>query len=443
MKRIVILGGGESGVGSAILAKTKGMDVFLSDFGSLGTHYKKMLEQWEIEFEEGKHTEELILNADEIIKSPGIPDKVHIVRAVQRKGIPIISEIEFAGRYTDAKTICITGSNGKTTTTTLIYEILKNAGYNVGLAGNIGRSFALQVATESYDWYVIELSSFQLDGTFDFRADIAVLTNITPDHLDRYDYQMQNYINSKFRIIRNQTDKDFFIYNADDQVTVDNISSFEIKSNLLPFSVKNSSANAILDNAEIICKLENHEFKFAGDRLKIKGIHNIYNVMASALAAISAGINDEDLAQTLEEFAGVEHRLEVVREKDGVLYVNDSKATNVDSVWYALESMTRPVIWIAGGTDKGNVYDSLKGFAKEKVKTLICMGLDNSKLKDSFKGIINDIKDTSSLSETMKAIKETAKPGDVVLLSPACASFDLFLNYEDRGRKFKEEVNKL
>ncbi len=445
-KRLVVLGGGESGFGSAVLAKVKGYDVFLSDFGTLSDKYRRLLEEWEIPYEEGRHTPELILGATEVVKSPGIPDKAAIVQAVRERGIPVISEIELAGRYNRAKTVCITGSNGKTTTTTLTYEILRQAGLKVGLAGNIGRSFAFQVATEDYDWYVIELSSFQLDGMFDFRVDVAVLMNITPDHLDRYNYRMQNYADSKFRIIRNQGPEQRFIYCADDPVTCENLSRHELPMQRLPFSAREGfpDGGACLEAGLLKARIgDGRGFEMPVDDLKIKGIHNTYNAMAAALAALCAGVDGACIVDTLRTFSGVEHRLEAVREVNGVLYVNDSKATNVDSVWYALESMTRPVVWIAGGTDKGNDYEPLYDFARKKVKVLVCMGLDNRKLTDAFGDKVPVLYDTASLDEAMEAVERTAEPGDVVLLSPACASFDLFRNYEDRGRRFKEKVNAL
>ncbi len=441
MSRIVVLGGGESGVGAAVLAKVKGLDVFLSDNGNISAGYKSILEKWNVPYEEGKHSEELILNASEVVKSPGIPEKAPMVKAVREKGIPVISEIEFAGRYTDAKTICITGSNGKTTTTTLIYEMLRQGGFNVGLAGNIGESFALAVATKKYDWYVIELSSFQLDGMYDFKADIGILMNITPDHLDRYEYKLQNYVNSKFRILQNQGKNDTFIYCGDDPITLQNIGRYELPMETEPFSVKKRDGQkAWLDNGIIHVDGGSGEpFVIKTSELQIKGIHNTYDVMAATLAALKAGVAQDSISKTLKGFAGVEHRLEPCGEIDGVLYVNDSKATNVDSVWYALESMERPVVWIAGGTDKGNDYGALDSLVKQKVKSLVCMGVNNEKLKIFFSGKI-PVADTHSLEEAMSAAVKMAVRGDVVLLSPACASFDLFKNYEDRGEKFKAWV---
>ena len=442
IQRLVVLGGGESGFGSAVLARVKGFDVFLSDSGRIPDSYKVKLEEWNVPYEEGGHTAALILNADLAIKSPGIPDKAPIVRAVRERGIPVISEIEFAGRYSTARTICITGSNGKTTTTTLTHEILRRGGLNVGLGGNIGRSFAYQVATEQHDWYVLELSSFQLDGMFDFRAEVAVLMNITPDHLDRYDYCLQNYVDSKFRVVRNQQADDFFLWCADDPLTRENLAAHALPMHRLPFGVKGRQLpGASLEEGMIrIAMPDGAVFEIAADELKIKGIHNIYNAMAAATAGLIAGVSPESVADTLRNFQGVEHRLEPVAEVGGVLYINDSKATNVDSVWYALESMTRPVVWIAGGTDKGNDYAPLVDFARRKVKALVAMGVNNEKLIRSFREVVPHVEDTCSLAGAMASASALAEPGDVVLLSPACASFDLFKNYEDRGRQFKEWV---
>ncbi len=438
MRRLVVLGGEESGCGSAVLAKVKNLDVFVSDIGTIPEVYRSRLSEWDIPYEQGKHTEEVILSADEIVKSPGIPDSVPIVVAARRLGIPIISEIEFASRYTQAKLVCITGSNGKTTTTTLTYQMLKDGGYSVGVGGNIGESFAYSVATQNYDWYVLELSSFQLDGMFDFRADIALLMNITPDHLDRYDYKMQNYVDSKMRVIRNQRVGDSFIYCADDATIAGELDRYDIKSDILPFSVRvDSNVGGSIVGNNIVCRVDGTELVFDSKSLNTGGIHNIYNAMAASLSAISAGVDISSICRTLSEFRGVEHRLEAVKELDGVEYINDSKATNVDSVWYALESMTKPVVWIAGGKDKGNDYSPLLPLVRDKVKALVCMGLDNEKLLSSFDGVIPVIKDTNSLDAAMVAAQSLAVEGDVVLLSPACASFDLFKSYEDRGEQFK------
>ncbi len=444
-KRIVVLGGGISGYGSAILAKKQGLDVFLSDAGPISDLYRSRLEQWGVEYEQGGHTMEKILNATEVIKSPGIPDKAAVVVALRENGIPVISEMEFAARYMGkAKTICITGSNGKTTTTSLIYKILEDAGYNVALGGNIGESFAYSVATGQFDWYVLELSSFQLDGMFDFRANVAVLMNITPDHLDRYNYCFQNYVDSKMRITRNQKSNDCFIYSADDQVITAELEKHPVRSRELPFmahaAMASGAGDASLAGSLFVARVGNTEVEIDTDKMQIKGLHNAYDAMAAALAALAAGVSPEQVEKSIYNFSPVEHRLEPVAEVDGVIYINDSKATNVDSVWYALESMTRPTVWIAGGTDKGNDYSPLFGFARAKVHTLICMGLDNSKLEREFKDIIPNIVSTDSLDSAMRAAVAAAKSGDAVLLSPACASFDLFKNYCQRGELFKSWI---
>ena len=437
MKKLVVLGGGESGVGSAILGQRKGYEVFLSDSSRLTAKYADMLTREGIQFEEGGHTMEKILEADLVIKSPGIPDKVAVIKALREAGKEIISEIEFAGRYTSARTICITGSNGKTTTTTLTHKILEDAGYNVGLGGNIGKSFALSVATEERDWYVLELSSFQLDGMFDFRADVGVLMNITPDHLDRYNYKFENYAESKMRIAQNQTSEQTFVYMADDSNITSRLEAHAAEVTRAPFSKAMVGEDGI-----IRISLGDKELEIDSNRLKIKGLHNTYNAMAASLAAMAAGVPTESILSTLYSFEGVEHRLEPAGVVDGVEYINDSKATNVDSVWYALGSMTRPTIWIAGGTDKGNDYEPLKELVYEKVKALVCMGLNNEKLVESFRGVV-PVYPTTSLDEAMKVCRSVAKEGYTVLLSPACASFDLFKNYEDRGRQFKEYVKKM
>lgn len=446
-KKIVVLGGGISGYGSAILAKKLGFATFLSDAGRIGDRYKAAMDEWGVEYEEGGHTMERILAADEVVKSPGIPEKAPVVKALREQGTPIISEIEFAGRYKGkARTICITGSNGKTTTTSLTYQILRDAGFRVALGGNIGESFAYSVATAEYDWYVLELSSFQLDGMYDFRADVAVLMNITPDHLDRYDYCFQNYIDSKMRIAQNQHSRCAFIYSADDQVIAEQLPKYDLRMRQLPFAAKSAVASgagdAYLDGDGIFtATVGKRSVEIDTAKMQIKGLHNAYDAMAASLAALAAGVEPEQVRATVESFGGVEHRLERVKEHNNVLWINDSKATNVDSVWYALESMTRPTVWIAGGTDKGNDYAPLMDFAREKVHTLICMGVDNQKLIDSFTGTIPTIRDTHSLDEAMTAAREAAREGDVVLLSPACASFDLFRNYEARGEEFKQWVN--
>lgn len=441
MKKIVILGGGESGYGSALLAQKKGFDVFLSDGSMLKPDYKEKLIAAGIQFEEGGHTESRILTADTIVKSPGIPEKVAIVQAAYAADIPVISEIEFATRYTKARKICITGSNGKTTTTTLIYEIMRRAGMNVAVAGNIGQSFAYSIATseKDYDWYVIELSSFQLDGVYDFHAEIALLLNITPDHLNRYNYQMANYVQSKLRIIRNQTEKDFFIYNADDAESSKILPKTKIEALPIPFSVRGAVGGAWFDGT----MLHYAGYAISAADLQIKGLHNIANALAAIAATLRAGVPFDSIAQTLREFTGVEHRLEFASNALGAQWINDSKATNVDSVWYALQAMTRPTIWIAGGTDKGNDYSALNDVVREHCKALICMGVDNAKIINAFQGVAPIIVDTHSLDDTMKAAAELVEEGDVVLLSPACASFDLFSNYEDRGRQFKTRAREL
>lgn len=445
MKKIVVLGGGISGYGSAILAKKKGFDVLLSDAGRIADRFRARLDEWQVPYEEGGHTEERILRAAEVIKSPGIPDTAPIVRRIRERGIPVISEMEFAGRYLGrARCICITGSNGKTTTTSLIYRILRDAGANVALGGNIGESFAYSVATGDYDWYVLELSSFQLDGMYRFRAHIAVLTNITPDHLDRYDHSFEKYAAAKMRIARNQTSRDWFIYSADDETIRRQLACCEVRGCQLPFAartaVAGSAGDAFLLDGTFTASVGGNAVEIDTGKLQIKGLHNAYNAMAAALAALAAGIDPSSIRRSLYDFAPVEHRLEPVAERGGVLWINDSKATNVDSVYYALESMTRPVVWIAGGTDKGNDYAPLKEFARRKVRTLVCMGADNAKLVREFTGVVPEVVSAASLDAAMTAARAAALPGDAVLLSPACASFDLFLNYENRGDLFRQWV---
>ena len=443
--RIVILGAGESGVGSAILARVKGFDVFVSDMSAIKPKYKEELERRGIPYEELQHTEELILNASEVIKSPGIPEKAPIIKALRAQGTPIVSEIEFASRYTDAKTICITGSNGKTTTTMLTYHILCEAGYNVGLAGNVGRSFAWQVAEQSFDYYVIELSSFQLDGMYDFRADVAILLNITPDHLDRYEYKFQNYIDSKFRILQNMTKAQTFVYWSEDPVVKAEIEKRTLPMSQAPFDIAQKEGNiAWIENEQLMINFENEPLKMDTNDITIKGTHNMYNSMAAAVAANVMGVRNETIRRSLATFQGVEHRLEYVATIRGVRYINDSKATNVNSCWYALQSMKTPVVLILGGTDKGNDYSEIASLVREKVHTLIFMGLDNKKLNEFF--TINSnckIVDTNNLEDAVRAAYEVAQKGDTVLLSPCCASFDLFKNYEDRGEQFKAAVKKL
>ncbi|MDL2255488.1 UDP-N-acetylmuramoyl-L-alanine--D-glutamate ligase [Parabacteroides sp. OttesenSCG-928-K15] len=441
---VVILGGGESGTGAAILAKAKGLDVFLSDFSMIAPAYKEMLDARGIVWEEGKHTEELILNAAEVVKSPGIPDKAPIIVKLKEKGIPIISEIEFAGRYTDAKMVCITGSNGKTTTTMLTYHILKAAGLDVGLAGNVGNSLALQVAEDPHEVYVIELSSFQLDNMYDFKADIAVLLNITPDHLDRYDYKMQNYVDAKFRILRNQTEEDAFIFWNDDPVITRELEKLHPQATLYPFASKYmAGVKAFMEDNQLIIETANGRFTMDEDLLALTGVHNIYNSMASGIAAKVLDIQNEKIRASLSDFKGVEHRLEKVARVRGVDYINDSKATNVNSCWYALESMQTKVVLILGGTDKGNDYTEIEQLVKSKVRALIFLGVDNTKLHTFFDGKVDEIADAHSMQEAVEAAYRLAQKGDTVLLSPCCASFDLFKNYEDRGNQFKQAVREL
>ncbi len=445
MSRIVVLGGGESGIGSAVLAKVKGFDVFLSDSGKIAPRYEAELRKWDIPFEAEGHTEEKILNAFEIIKSPGIPSTAPLVRKAEEKGIHIISEIEFAGRYDSAKKICITGSNGKTTTTSLIYYLLQQAGLNVGLGGNIGKSYAYQVATEHFDTYVLELSSFQLDNMYDFKADIAIITNITPDHLDRYDYNLENYVKAKFRITQNMDKDDCFIFCSDDEITIKHLDKIIIKAKELPFSQKKTvPQGAYLDVDKIIVKVpQKEDCNIFLKELALGGRHNVYNSMAAAIAAKVMDICNEDIRKALGSFQNIEHRMEKVLTIRDVLYINDSKATNVDSAWYALECQTRPVVWIVGGKDKGNDYTPLLQLAREKVKAIVCLGVDNAKIHESFGDIVDTIVDTDSAEEAVKVSASLASAGDVVLLSPCCASFDLFKSYEDRGKQFKDAVRRL
>ena len=444
-RRIAVLGGGESGVGAAVLAKVKGMDVWLSDFGNIADKYKARLDEYSINWEEGHHTEERILAADEVVKSPGIPDTAPIIQKIKAKNIPVISEIEFAGRYTDAKMVCITGSNGKTTTTMLTYHILKDAGLNVGLAGNVGTSLAYQVATANHDAYVIELSSFQLDNMYDFKANIAVLLNITPDHLDRYNYEMQNYVNAKFRILQNQTKDDSFIYWEDDPVIAEQLNHINVEAQMLPFSEHNEEgARAYCDGDTLVFNAaEGTDFEMPVDELALNGLHNLYNSMAAGLSASLLNIKKDVIRKALSDFQSVEHRLEYVDTINGIRYVNDSKATNVNSCWYALESMKTPVVLILGGKDKGNDYSEIEKFVTDKVSAIVCMGKDNEKIKTFFAGKVPVIADTHSIGDAVSEATRLAKSGDTVLLSPCCASFDLFKSYEDRGRQFKDEVRKL
>ena len=446
MSRVVVLGGGESGVGSAVLAKVKGFDVFLSDNGKIEDRYADELRKWDIPFEQGGHTEDLILNADEVIKSPGIPDTVPMVRKVTDKGIRIISEIEFAGRYDSAKKICITGRNGKTTTTSLIYYLLRNAGLNVGLGGNIGKSYALQVATEHFDYYVLEISSFQLDNCYDFHPDIAIIMNITPDHLDRYGFQFENYIRSKFRITRNLSKEDCFIFDSDDEITIAHLSKIVLTAKMLPFTQKKEvGQGAFLKEDRIMVRYNDEECDIYLKELALGGKHNIYNSMAAALAAKASGIDNKTIRECLATFKPIENRLEPVLSVKDVLYINDSKATNVDAAWYALECQKRPVVWIAGGKDKGNDYEVLKDLVRRKVKAIVCLGVDNTKLREAFEDIVgkDNMVETRSAEDAVAQASRFATAGDVVLLSPCCASFDLFRNMEERGEKFKEAVRNL
>lgn len=444
MEKLVVLGGGESGVGAAILGKTKGMEVFLSDMGSIKPSYREMLAEENIPFEEGGHTEELLLDADLVVKSPGIPPYAPLVKKFIEKGTPVISEIEFAGRYTDAKMVCITGSNGKTTTTLLTYHILKKAGLNVGLAGNVGKSMALQVAREQHDVYVIELSSFQLENMYDFKAGIAVITNITPDHLDRYDHKMENYVAAKFRILQNQGPEDYFIYWQDDPIVREQIKHIQTEAVLMPFSeLKEEGSKAYVEDGIIKFETPMEVWDIPRDKLSLTGLHNLYNSMAAGLSASLLDIKKDTIRHALEDFEAVEHRLEYVATVNGVRYVNDSKATNVNSTWYALESMSTPTVLILGGKDKGNDYSEIEALVAEKVKAIVCMGKDNRKLLDFFGGKVAEIRDTHSIEEAVAACADIASDGDTVLLSPCCASFDLFSSYEDRGEKFKAAVKDL
>ena len=443
MKRIVILGAGESGAGAAVLAKKEGFDVFVSDMSRIAKRYQQMLDEHGISWEEDGHTESLILNAGEIIKSPGIPDTAPMIQKAKAAGIPIISEIEFAGRYTTSKMICITGSNGKTTTTSLIYHIFKTAGYDVGLAGNIGHSLALQVAEEPHEYYVIELSSFQLDNMYDFRANIAVLLNITPDHLDRYDFKMQNYVDAKMRIVQNQTPQDAFIYWNDDPVIKRELEKYDIKAVQYPFSeLKERGSIGYIEAGQYVIE-KPEPFNMEQEALSLTGRHNIYNSLAAGIAGRIAGIKNEVIRQSLSDFPGVEHRLEYVCTVRGVRYVNDSKATNVDACWYALDSMKTKVVLIIGGKDKGNDYAPIKPLVTEKCSALVYLGADNAKLHENFDSLGLPVRDTHSMKECMEACYELAKPGETVLLSPCCASFDLFKNMEDRGDQFKHLARNL
>ncbi|MDH0658827.1 UDP-N-acetylmuramoyl-L-alanine--D-glutamate ligase [Empedobacter sp. GD03865] len=444
MKRLVVLGGGESGVGTAILAKKENFDVFLSDMGQIKDKYKQLLEEHGIAYEEGQHTEELILNADEVMKSPGIPKKAALIQKLEEKGISIISEIEFASRYTDAKIIAITGSNGKTTTTSLMFHILKQAGLNVGLGGNIGKSFAKSVAEDNFDYYVLEVSSFQLDDIkTDFKPYVAILLNITPDHLDQYNYQFDLYAKAKFRITENQDENDYFIYNLDDPKTMEMIEQIDIRAHRKPFTMMDATNEAYANNELFRVNDSNGDFTMLVNDLGLIGKHNVSNSLAAAVAAKIIDINNEELKKSLSDFKSVEHRLEPVLTIGGIDFINDSKATNVNATYFALESMTKPVVWIVGGTDKGNDYNEVLPFVKKKVKAIVCLGVDNAKIVDFFSPYIDTIVETNTMKDCVEQSYKLATKGETVLLSPACASFDLFKGYEDRGDQFKENVRKL
>lgn len=443
-KRIVILGAGESGTGAAILAKKHGFDVFVSDMGKIKPKYKEMLFNHEVEWEEEKHSEKKILEAYEVIKSPGISEKTDIIQLLRKKEKRIISEIEFASRFTRAKKVCITGSNGKTTTTSLIHHMMRKAGLNVGIAGNVGRSFARQVAEENYDYYVLELSSFQLDGMYDFKADIAILLNITPDHLDRYDNELQKYVDSKFRIIQNLSEDEYFIFCSDDEITIKELEKIVLKAKQLPFTVKSKpKAGAYVEDDEMRVEFDDVDFTMSLGELALKGTHNIYNSMAASITGSVLNIRKETIRMSLSDFKGIEHRLEPVLKVHGIEFINDSKATNVNSAWYALESLDNPVVWIVGGVDKGNDYGLLKDLVKEKVRAVVCLGKDNEKIKKAFGECVETIVEANNMREAVRNAFYLGKNGDSVLLSPACASFDLFNNYEDRGWQFKEAVKEL
>ena len=444
MKRLVVLGGGESGVGTALLGKQKGFDVFVSDKGSVSDKYKKILVANSIDFEENQHTENKIFNANVVVKSPGIPDKVALIQQLNLKGVSVISEIEFASEFTNATVVGITGSNGKTTTTMLLGHVLKKAGLEIGVGGNIGDSFAKQVAEQNYEEYVLELSSFQLDGIVDFKPHIAIMTNISPDHLDRYDYDYDKYINSKFRITKNQTENDFLIYDADDEAMQDWLSKNKTNAKKIPFSIeKELEYGVFLRQDKIIMKLKTEDILMNVSELTLQGKHNTKNAMAVAMAARLLKVRKEAIAESLSDFEGVEHRLENVQKINGVQFINDSKATNVNAVFYALECMDSPTVWIVGGVDKGNDYTDLLPLVREKVKAIVCLGLDNQKIIETFGNVVDVLVETAGAEEAVKVAHKIAKNGDVVLLSPACASFDLFESYEDRGDKFKEAVKSL
>lgn len=443
--RIVILGAGESGTGAAILARQKGFDVFVSDAAKIKPYYRELLDEYQILYESGGHSERMIISAKEVIKSPGIPESVPIIKLLRKKGIPIISEIEFAGRYTSAKKICVTGSNGKTTTTSLIHHMMRKAGLNVGIAGNVGRSFALQVANESFDYYVLELSSFQLDGMFEFKADIAIMLNITPDHLDRYDYNFQNYIDSKFKVGQNLTEEEYFVFCSDDEITIKELEKIVSRAQQLPFAYKKKDRDVawIGDDERMHIEFEDVDFSMSVQELSLKGRHNTYNSMAAGIAGNVLKIRNEVIREALMDFQGVEHRLEEVTKVHGINFINDSKATNVNSSWYALESVKGKIVWIVGGVDKGNNYSELFKLVENKVKAIVCLGKENERVIESFSDKVETIVETLSMDEAVKAAYYLGRDGDTVLLSPACASFDLFESFEDRGRQFKDSVRSL
>lgn len=443
-QRLAILGAGESGFGTAVLGLKQGYDVFVSDGGRIKDIYKKQLSDWKIEFEEGKHTEEKILNADVVMKSPGIPEKAEMVKKIREAGIKIASEIEFGSWFTNAQIVGITGANGKTTTTALTYHIMKSGGMNVGLGGNIGQSFAYQVATENFDYYVLEISSFQLDDIEKFRPNVAVLTNITPDHLDRYNYELQNYVTSKFNITKNQTEKDFFIYCADDEITMNNLDKYSTAAHKIPFAYDAEFAEGgFVKNGNLIININQNQFTMSIQELGLSGRHNVYNSLAAGIVANVYGLRKEQIRESLSDMKSLEHRMESVAKVRNIEFINDSKATNVNSSWYALESMTKPVIWIAGGIDKGNDYSVMESLVKKKVKGMICLGLDNTKLHSAFGKMVDIMVNVTNMNDAVRMAYQLGNPGDCVLLSPACASFDLFENYEDRGKKFKEAVIQL
>lgn len=444
-ERIVIIGAGESGTGAAILARQKGYDVFVSDAGKIKPFYRDLLDEYHVIYESGGHTERLIINASEVIKSPGIPESAPIVKLIRKKGIQIISEIEFAGRYTSAKKICVTGSNGKTTTTSLIHHMMRKAGMNVGMAGNVGRSFALQVATEGYDYYVLELSSFQLDGMYEFKADIAILLNITPDHLDRYDYNFQNYVDSKFRVSQNLTEDEYFVFCSDDEITIKELEKIVSKAEQLPFAYQKKEKDVawVENDEEMHIEFDDVDFSMSVEELSLKGRHNTYNSMAAGIAGNVLKIRNEVIREALMDFQGVEHRLETVTKVHGINFINDSKATNVNSTWYALESVKGDTVWIVGGVDKGNDYSELNNLVENKVKAIVCLGKDNQRVIQAFSDKVESIVESQSMEEAVKAAYYLARDGETVLLSPACASFDLFESFEDRGRQFKTAVRGL